>query len=239
VAGAVSSALGGSLTTPDGYTVPAENCTLLGNIPFNTAKAVGVRYRRKFDAADAGKASEDPSRCRALLRFDDGTIFFDAKMAICTDGSPRGNKIDKSGQTRTAHTLADKAAFDAESIPYIVLPMPDKASGDSFLNDMGLKKGDLAAVVYGGKFCGAILAELGPVDKIGETSVRVHELLPVPSPWKNAAKSRITNVSVPHSVLYFVFPNTAAQTKKLTSANAAKEVCRLAEAKFKEFAKLA
>ncbi len=219
----------------DGYTVPGEAKELLKNVPFGKAEVVGANYRAKFDRADRGEASDDPSCCKTLLQFPDGTIFFDAKMAICTDGSPRGDRIDPSGQTETAHCLADGAPFDAEEIPYVVLPMPDKATGESFLKDMSLTKGDLAMVVYKGECCGAILAELGPVDKIGETSVRTHELLPVPNPWKTPQKNKITNVSVPEGVLYFIFPQTASQTKKLTSATAPKEVGKLAEAAFQAF----
>ena len=226
-------------TAPDGYAFPAEDHELLQNVSLAKTKVVGANYREKFARMDQAGASDDPSRCKTLLRFDDGTIFFDAKMAICTDGSPRGDKIDLSGQTETAHTLADGKPFNAETIPYVVLPMPDKKTGENFLADMGLKKGDLAMVIYCGGRCGAILAELGPVAKIGETSVRTHELLPVPSPWKTPQKLRITNVSVPESVLYFIFPNTSGLTRRLTSADVPTEVGRLAEIQFQAFAGIA
>ena len=225
-----------SATAPDGYMLPAEDMTLLRKVDFAQAVAVGQNYRDKFARADRGEARDDPSRCRTVLRFPGGEIFFEAKMAICTDGSPRGDKIDPSGQTETAHTLADGKPFDAEKIPYVVLPMPDKKTSESFLNDMGLRKGDLAMVIYRGERCGAILAELGPVAKIGETSVRTHELLPVPSPWKTPQKNRITNVSVPEAVLYLIFPNTSGLTKSLTLATAPVEVPRLAEEAFAAFA---
>src|SRR5262249_48015859 len=49
----------------------------------------------------------------------------------------------------------------------------------------------------------------GPRDKIGEASIRVHELVRgVAAPWKgNPADKILRDVSVEKGVLYFVFPN--------------------------------
>src|SRR5216683_3067356 len=62
------------------------------------AQSVGARFQRRFhecdseDTCDGRKlkhgCANDRSHNTALLRFSDGTVFFDAKMGLDADGSP-------------------------------------------------------------------------------------------------------------------------------------------------------
>ena len=67
-------------------------------------------------------------------------------MAIDADGSPRAKSIDPAGQSDTSHHFGNGAPFNAETLPYIVLPL--SKDGETFLEDMGLALGDLAVVIY-------------------------------------------------------------------------------------------
>ena len=74
----------------DGYTPPAASAALLSGLDFSKASAdKGKKYRAAYVAADADPrlAKGDPSNCKALLQFPKA-LFFEAKMAICADGSP-------------------------------------------------------------------------------------------------------------------------------------------------------
>ncbi len=222
------------------YSPPAASADLLKNVPFHLAQAVGQKYLDRFKAADEGSAKTDPSRCKTLLKLPNGVLFFEAKMALCVDGSPRAKELDKTGLTETAHSIGGKP-INAEVVSYVVIPRPDKTTGDDFLKDMGLAKGDLAMIIFGGKRCGAILGERGPEEKIGETSIYVHERLhelgaPLKNPWKTSAKKAIHNVSVPSEVLYVIFPGTAKLiASKLTVKNAEALIQKTSEELFTKF----
>jgi hypothetical protein len=87
---------------------------------------------------------------------------------------------------------------------------PYEGSQDSFGRDFGLRHGNLGVVVYRDKTVGAIFADEGPAMRIGEASVRVHEMLrDPPAAWKgNPANKILLDASVPSGVLYFVFVDT-------------------------------
>ncbi len=217
-----------------GFEVPSKSAPLLKGIDFDTAESVGANFVEKFATADKGSdssrgikdAHRDPSLCRQILRFPDGTIFFSAKMAIDSDGSPRAGAMDDTGDPNTSQRYLDKkrTSINAEEVPYFVLPQFDKFAKEDFISDLGLKLGDYGVVIHNDKITGAFVADEGPFYKIGEASIRVHELLePPPAPWKTAAKKRIRDASVERDVLYFVFPRTV-DMEGLTPANAEKEV---------------
>ncbi len=219
------------MTRDGGFSPPPASQPILAGIPFEQALPVGGQYRQIYDAADQG--SQDPSNCNALLRFPNGTIFFSAKMAIDSDGSPRAPQIDPTGQIHTSlryqSTGHSGASLNAERIPYLVLPLPASGGGNSLTQEFGIKLGDVGAIIYKGGLCGVVFADFGPHRKIGEASIRAHELLPAPSPWTNSAKLRVRNVSVDNDVLYFVFPGTAAIMNDLTPVNAEERIMTRAQ----------
>ncbi len=220
------------------YTPPVQSAHALAGVPFAKAKLAprAEYYLAKFAAADQTTSyKNDPSKCATLLTLPGGVLYYDAKMAIDADGSPRYAQIDgSSGQSGTSHHYPSgpKDYFNAEKIPYFVLPQKDKKPGvDNFCRDMGIRLGDIAMVIYKDGMSGAIFADEGPSPRIGEGSIRLHELLPVPhSPWKTPAKKRIYNASVDDKVLVFVFPNSnidARLTPATAEAEIQKEAARL------------
>lgn len=221
---AVASAEGSPATTsapsvPSGsissYTPPSSDVALLQKVRFDKADAfIGKTLADTYAAADRDPrlAKGDPSNCKALLKFADGTVFFEAKMAICADGSPRAKEIDPGpGNPKTAFTYPGMAGayFDAEDVPYIVLPGKNESGTLDFVKTMGISKLDLAVVIHRGRLIPAFYGEVGPVFRIGEAAIQVHEDLPVRFPWTSAAKTKVRNASVEGEILYFIFPGTA------------------------------
>lgn len=229
-----------------GFDVPPKSAALLEGIDFDTAESVGRNFVKKFDLADNGgdpskgirNASGDPSLCDRMLRFPDGTIFFSAKMAIDSDGSPRAKAIDDTGDPNTSQRYLDtkRTSVNAEEVPYFVLPQFDKFAKEDFISDLGLKLGDYGVVIFEDKITGAFVADEGPFFKIGEASIRTHERLQpaTPSPWKTSEKKKVRNASVDRDVLYFVFPRTV-DMEGLTPANAEVKVTARAMEFFERF----
>ncbi|MGH8162989.1 MAG: glycoside hydrolase family 75 protein, partial [Rhodanobacteraceae bacterium] len=208
----------------NGYTPPQQSAHALEGVPF--AKAISApradHYLASFAAADhLPKYRNDPSNCKALLQFPDGTIYYDAKMAIDADGSSRAKKIDPAGQTDTSHHFRNTAPFNAETFPYIVLPEPKP--NERFTSDMGIVLGDLAVVVYKDTIATAIFADFGPLARIGEGSIHLHQMLPVHSPWRNASHEHVYDASVDGGVLVFVFPKSNIDAQ-LTPENALEQI---------------
>jgi peptidoglycan hydrolase-like protein with peptidoglycan-binding domain len=222
-----------------GYTPPPLSRSLLGTVPLAQATPVGQKYMEKFAFLDRRPDNQDPSRCQVLCQLTGGILYFDAKMSVDTDGSPRARDIDPNPDDASLDTSwhypnadpkARKVAFNSEEIPYIVLPVYDKNSRDDFFEDMGLQLGSIAVVIYGNKISGAIVADEGPTHKIGEGSVHLHELLGH-NPWSKKNPNKILDASIDDNVLYFVFPDAIGSD--LTPANAAQLIQERAQAHFK------
>lgn len=196
---------------------PPDSSGQCNGIPFDTAEDVAEENKKIFDDFDQTPAgSGDPSLCEALLRFSSGTIFWSSKMAIDADGPPAGpgrlsgSELDpESGQDETKFSVSGtKGGLPSESIPYIVLP------GGTFRKNTGLNFGDVAMVIFKNKATAAICGDLGPVKRIGEGSIRLHEALhpPAPDPCSlrnpDGSGRRILNASIEKDVLFFVFPGS-------------------------------
>ena len=223
-----------SNAAPDGYQPPAQSADALKGVAFAKAQPAprAQHYLDAFAATDQlPKYKKDPSNCKTLLQFPDGTIYYDAKMAIDSDGSPRARTIDSSGQIHTSHTFPNGAPFNAEEIPYIVLP--ESKNGETFIEDMGLALGDLAVVIYKNGIAPAIFADEGPVSRIGEGSIHLHEMLPVHSPWSDETHTHVFDSSVDDKVLVFVFPDSNIDDG-LTPENAVGQITAAAMQRFDE-----
>lgn len=229
------------------FVPPPASRALLRGVDFARAAACAPDAKAIYDGFDASPAGEDdPNRCKALLEFPDGTVFWSAKMAVDADGPPAGPGLPDgkgldpaSGRPDTSFTFADGGWLPSAIVPYIVLPQSGPRSNRPF--HPALAVGDLAIVIYGKKLSPAICGDLGPYRLIGEASIRVHENLKqrgVPDPCKtrdaNGNCLKILNESVAGDVLYFVFPNTAPG-QSFTLRNAETRIGEAALARFEEF----
>lgn len=198
------------------FNPPTASAGQCKGVPFDKAVNVAAANKAAFDAFDKTAAGRnDPSKCKALLKFPGGAIFWSSKMAIDADGPasapgrPTGSQLDPgSGQDDTSLHFSNGKGLPSETVPYIVLP------GGTFRSGTGLALGDVAVVIFKDKITAAICGDMGPTKKIGEGSIRVHEAFhpPAPDPCIRSDSGfcrRIHNVSIDEDVLYFVFPNSA------------------------------
>jgi hypothetical protein len=210
-------------STPDGYKPPARPRKLLEGIPFDLAKRVGDKYVDRFNRWDASKAGKnDPSLCRGLYQFPGDVLFWESKMAVDADGATTPSVLKSSSGSQEKTSLlfkgAKKIPVNAEVVPFFVVPTfddpklakpgkPFEGSKDRFTADFDLTLGNIGIIIFGGKITGAIFADEGPAMKIGEASIRVHELIRKPgSPWKgDPVKKILLDASEEKGVLYFVF----------------------------------
>jgi hypothetical protein len=233
-----------TLITPDGYEPPAKSQKLLAGVRFDRAIRVGEKYAKRFAKWDATKVGKnDPSLCRGLYQFPDNVLFWESKMAVDADGAttPSVLKSSSGSQANTSLRFGDKkrTPVNAEIVPYFVVPTfddpkraklgkPFEGSRDRFVDDFHLRLGNLGVVIFGGRITGAIFADEGPAMKIGEASIRVHELIRKSgAPWKgDPAKKILLDASEEKGVLYFVFNDTLfdidtfgpAKQKKMAAA---------------------
>ncbi len=191
------------------YAAPPTDAATLRGVDFARAQVILPELTQRFSVCDGQEApgcKVDPSRNTAILEFPDGTIFYDAKMAIDADGSTLSKRAERPNQPETAlrYPISD-LSLDSERVPYIVLPI------GALLHTAGVGKGDLAAVIKDGRLQFAIVGDVGPPPKIGEGSMKLHALLGNNTCTAYDAGgncSEFTDVSIDPPVLYFVFPNT-------------------------------
>jgi hypothetical protein len=162
------------------------------------------------------RCSTDPNRVAFVSRHADGTVVFQAKASVDADGSPvvGGSGWPNDVQTWLTYDQGSKDTFvNAEEVPFIVLPLPDKAAGLSLMKDMRVGKGDLAVVVSGGRCTFAVLGDAGPWFRLGEISLRAHEELGNPqcrTPGEHPCKKLKggSGIGIAEDVTYIVFPGT-------------------------------
>jgi hypothetical protein len=203
------------------YSPPAASASVIAPISFDSATPLDPVLHQRFQTCDDHdlcdgeppkyKCSNDPSRNSVFLKLKDGTIFFNAKMAVDADGAEftktNPGKTDQR-DTSLRYPLTGKPSLDSDKVPYIVLP----SSG--IKSTIGIEKGDLAAVVYRDKVAFAIVGDYGPPCKIGEGSIQLHDLLGHKGCRKrdqNGVCQAAANDSIERDVLYFVFPGSKAK----------------------------
>ena len=225
------------------YNPPKDSFEAVKTIPWALAKPVGERFRQRFQECDTkdtcnGKkltygCRKDQNHNTALLRFPDGTIFFDGKMGVDADGSPISRK--KPHQTDQPETsfyydLPGKqhVFVNADKVPFIVIPL------GGFDKELGIEVGDVAAVVYQGKVVYALVADQGPSCKIGEGSIELHEQLGhkvCQDRNKQGECIQYRDSGIKKDVLYFIFPGSIRQG--LTPENANQRIHSEGEKRFK------
>jgi hypothetical protein len=140
---------------------------------------------------------------RILCRLPTGQIYYDSQLAVDTDGS-RFAARDATGQARTAWQPGGHA-IDADAVPYFSVNIP--AFRDRRL---GLRKGDLAAVVYGGALAFAVLADVGG-RRLGEGSLALHRALGHERVvHRGTSAERFIDDGIPRGVITIVFPGSGA-----------------------------
>lgn len=142
---------------------PSKSAALVDGIPFDDATDTAPEAKERFDAFDE-TGTKDPNKCKALLQFPNGTVFWSSKMAVDADGpaapdDPRrrsGRQLDPdNGQNETSFVLPSGGSLPSEIVPYIVLPL-NRPNGNAPFHPQ-LKIGDLAVVIYKDQKTAAIL----------------------------------------------------------------------------------
>ena len=192
------------------YAVPAKSAGVLRGVDFGHAQVIDSQLTSLYQACDQnrerGGCATDPAGNHAVLRFGDGAVFFDAKMAIDADGSALSKRAEHPNQPETAFRYPDtQGSLDAERVPYVVMPLGD------FRRESGISLGDLAAVIKDGRLQFAIVGDLGPRTHIGEASMKLHmqfgrDICTAFDAEHNC--SAFTDTSIDAPVLYFFFPDT-------------------------------
>ena len=222
---------------------PIKSKDLLEGIPFDQAEDTEPAAKKRFDDFDK-TGTKDPNKCKALLQFPNGVVFWSSKMAVDADGPAAGpgrktgKQLDpSSGQNDTSFQLPDGGGgLPSETIPYIAIPHAPGDGSKTFHPDIVI--GDVAIVIFQDEIVAAICGDIGPQNKIGEGSIHVHEeLMPrAPDPCKRNAKGFceiIRDVSIDEDVLFFVFPHSSFG-KELTAENIELKIKERAFTRFNE-----
>lgn len=198
------------------YAAPAADAKALRGVDFSRAQTLDPQLTDLYQACDRstdrGGCATDPAHNTAILRFEDNTVFFDAKMAIDADGSTLSKRAEHPNQPETALRYPESAtspssgtSLDSEAVPYVVMPLGD------FRRESGVGLGDLAAVMKDGRLQFAIVGDLGPRTHIGEASMKLHMQFGRDICTAFDADhhcSLFTDTSIDAPVLYFFFPDT-------------------------------
>ncbi|AWW41101.1 MULTISPECIES: glycoside hydrolase family 75 protein [Streptomyces] len=122
-------------------------------------------------------------------------VFWQADMDIDCDGRP-GDRCNSSTDpyfsAGTAFQQSDGRHLDAETLPYVVVPVPS-AVWDH--RDHGVRGGSVVAVVHGDRVQYAVVGDTGPHDIIGEASYATAQALGInPDPKGGGTDSGVTYI---------------------------------------------
>jgi hypothetical protein len=230
----------------DTYVPPPASLSAVAGVQF-AGEPIGKKFRTRFNECDTANTcdsqilkrgcSKDRNHNSALLKLKNSVIFFDAKSGLDADGSPYSKYMPgqtDQPQTSLRYLLPGKPSINADRVPFIVIPQ------GGFGKELGVQLGDVVAVVYGDKRIFALVADVGPICKIGEGSIELHESL-----GHGVCKNRnpagdcisLWNTSIDRNVLYFIFPGTAsALLPGLTPENIRTRVNEIGTSAWKELA---
>jgi hypothetical protein len=146
---------------------PTKSKDILRGVPFDDAADTAPEAKERFDAFDQ-TGTKDPNKCKALLQFPNGTVFWSSKMAVDADGPAagpgrkKGKQLDPgSGQNDTSFQLPDGGgSLPSETIPYIAIPHDAEDDSKPFHPDLVI--GDVAIVIYQDEIVAAICGDIGP-----------------------------------------------------------------------------
>ena len=229
---------------PADYLPPSASAAQVARINFHAAIPVDESYRAQFDRCDREdifngvsmkgfrKCSTDPNRARALLKFPNGTVFFESKLGLDIDGSWKAcnnpGTVDLCPTwMRWENLPAPKKYIDSDLFPYVVIPIAGLNGHDDpeFRNKTGIKQGDLGVVIYKDKVVPVFIADGGPHNKLGEGSAALFKALGQDRcrQWRSDGHCQsYRDFSIERGVLTFVFPNS--RIADLTPENAREKV---------------
>ncbi|SAK66656.1 Fungal chitosanase [Caballeronia calidae] len=151
-----------------------------------------------------------PRKNTAILKLRDGTILFDAKLSLDTDG-PGTIQGDSTRQLTTSLTYSDSKYrkydkyLNAGAIPFIVVPPTLRTRAQ-------IEIGDLAAVVSGNRIAYAVVGDSGPAYNLGEGSLKLHQELGhnvcTETDPLTGGCTKVDDVDFPTAVIYLVFPGS-------------------------------
>ncbi len=173
---------------PPGTITPSDVLARLG-----ACTRIGGDY-----ATDVGGVSNIPV-CQT-----DNVVWWTADMDIDCDGG-RGaicmSDPDYLPDTSAVDSMG--APLDASTLPFIVIPL---ASTRFRYADFGIRAGQVALVMYGGRMVFGIFGDAGPAAIIGEASFAMAEALGIPSSPRTGG--------VDSGVTYLVFTGAAARVTR-------------------------
>ena len=210
------------------FSIPDPSRDVVGATTLQ-GEEIGTAWTRRFTECDTRnsvdgvlvkhKCSDDPNRNSVVLLVKNNVIFYDAKMGLDRDGSAHARLRKGTDQPETSlrYPTQGAASMDADRVPYIVVP-------NGFVDrTRHATPGDVAAVIHDNQLAFAVVGDIGLPYKIGEGSVRLHELL-----GHSVCRTRTATgdcdeaqeSSIKQGVLYFVFLGTAFELKSgLTAKN--------------------
>jgi hypothetical protein len=219
---------GAGLAQSGVYKPPSQSANILKEVQFNKTVPVDESYRKEFVLCDqkGNKCEGDPNNVKALLKFPDGTIFFESKLSLDLDGSFKAcNDPGSSDQCPTTYEWANLTGnsrfVDSDKFPFIVIPITNK----DFRNKTGVNIGDLGVVVYRDKVVPVFVADGGPSFRLGEGSSALFRELGEDRCARKDSDGHCTryrDFSIEDKVLFFIFPKS--EIKDLNPNNALEKV---------------
>ena len=170
-----------------GYQPPAASLARLGQI----AHALEGATRVDHQFQKGGKI---------VLTLPGGILYYDSLLDLDSDGS-RFFSEDGTGQNDTSLHMPDGKPVDSDAVPFFVLP-------GGFYKPLGIRLGDVAAVLFGDKIEYAIFADVGPSTKLGEGSIALHRALG----HETIRNGRFHDEAIDANVLTLVFPGSGDGT---------------------------
>ena len=236
------------------YAPPPASAGVLRGVDFAAALPLDEDYRAQFDRCDREnifrgvrmvgfrRCTSDPNRVRALLKFPDGTVFFESKMGLDIDGSHKAcsdpGLADQCPTWFKWPGLSGNARFvDSDKHPYVVIPIANQRgrSDTEFRDKTGVDAGDLGVVVFRDKVVPVFVADGGPHNKLGEGSAALFRELGQDRCRRMGPGGhceRYLDASIERGVLFFLFPGSKIQG--LTPENAPEKIRHEALRRFTE-----
>jgi hypothetical protein len=139
------------------------------------------------------------------------TVWWAADMDIDCDGIATTQcnlQTDPAYQNQTALETSQKQAFNAATMPYVVLPNPSKRWN---YQSSSIQLGAVVAVIYNNKVEYAVFADTGPEHIIGEASYALAQRLGIdPDPSTGGTDRDVTYIVFKNSLVNPVESHTAA-----------------------------
>jgi len=153
----------------------------------NSAKPIGLKFK---DVTSLGTLPGGP-------------LIFNSALQLDTDGSDVGLG-DRTHQNQTSYRYADGSSINANKVPFFVLPQKSP-----WVTQLGIKLGDLAAVVYKDKLAFAAFADFGPQTKLGEGSIELHRRLG----FERVKGDKVSDIGIDPGVITIVFPSSGLPSR--------------------------